>query len=353
MKAIHILTAGLAMASLGLVPTASAVEPGVSVEVGWEYLNVPNTKYSVFKRSSGAGGQTLSKLEDHDGEFNGVRIDMSVGIGDVQTPLGAATAWIKGFYAWHEDTQSQQCQSNPGGAAVFCTITPLFDPNPAVDNLALTQFGVLNTFTADKEVDHWGIAVELESTPHVGGLNDGPVVRPVAYKGGLAFRRIDQDLKLTGRHNGTVAQTVNYREDLETDYLGAYVGLTARHHVGRWTFLADGEVGFYWAHTDYQGTYAGADPNEPAASLNQSLSLDEDEFAVIAALKLSVERDCGGWKLAVFGRGEVYSYAPEVAYNDTETSRPGFNNGTSLDGSGGSAWAFSAGGRVTIPFAQP
>ena len=114
---------------------------------------------------------------------------------------------------------------------------------------------------------------------------------------------------------------------------------------------ADGEAGLYWANTDYEGNYNATVSQFANAIVNQSLSLSDDELAVIAALKFSAEKDMGRYKLAGFVRGEYISYAPRMAYNDADPFNTlpnrGINNGTSIDDS--DAWTFSAGARLTVP----
>lgn len=92
--------------------------------------------------------------------------------------------------------------------------------------------------------------------------------------------------------------------------------------------------------------------NVGSANLNQRLSLDSSEVAFIGAFKSSLEKDFGRFKMAVFGRVEFISSAPDVAYNDLDTTAIGVFQGpddeTRLDDH--FAYSFSVGVRLTVPF---
>ena len=95
--------------------------------------------------------------------------------------------------------------------------------------------------------------------------------------------------------------------------------------------------------TDFVGTFS------------QSLGLDRDEAAFIGALNLAIEKQFQTFTLAGFVRGEYYSYAPQMAYNQTDrvTDFPGGysisgpNDGTRIDEA--DAWAFAVGVAVSVP----
>ena len=241
---------------------------------------------------------------------------------------------------------------------------PLFDPNtsggyPAAFNTVYDTPGETITYASRRRVSHWGAAFELE-TPS-SGAKTAPAL---AWKAGPAFRRIGQDFDLNSKGinlAGTSTGITTYSETLNTSYWGGYVGLIGKLRPAKGlSFTLDGEVGLYGAHTEYNGRYAASGATEsgnPGANLSQSLALDRNTLAVIAALKLSAEQDFGALRLGAFVRGEYYSYAPSVAYNDTDLTGGvgqnlvGANNGTSLRNS--NAFTFSTGARITVPLSQP
>lgn len=141
---------------------------------------------------------------------------------------------------------------------------------------------------------------------------------------GLGYRRMDTYRTLNGID---VAPAFNFRsrafsvkEDMDTDYLGGFLGAVAVIPVHDGLALSvDGEAGLYWGHTEYRGKYAQTTVAFlPTANITQRLSPDDDEAAIIAALKVALDQDFGGFKVGIFGRGEYYSYAPKTRHNDID-----------------------------------
>ena len=353
------LFAGVALASLLIGTPAIAVEPGLSVGVGYEHLELPGTKFAAAKVSdAGRSRNSVAKIENHDGDFDGVRIDLSYGGIAVTSSVQAG---IKGFYSWYDGGNTTRgCRNGSGDPGMlYCTVVPLVDPNVNEFNMPFFVAVQDVTFTADRDIDHWGAAIEFVSVNAGGGPQDAFIDTPTSWKGGIAYRAINQDLTVTSVASGDAVDppgSVTYTEDLDTSYLGGYIGLIHSINTnGGVKLIMDAEVGFYWAQTDYDGVYNASNAQIPAGRFSQALSLSDDAFAVIAALKLSAEKDMGPFKLAGFVRGEYVTYAPEMAYNDQDRNLPdfpntGINDGTSIDD--GHAWTFSAGARVTVPFQQ-
>jgi len=317
-KLVSALLAGL-IASFTPVPNAQATGD-VWVEGSYEYLALPDVRFiNRYFLPGASGGVARQEFRNDDGDFDGFRIDG--GVSNIPIMGGAYLMGVKGFFAWHDDKTELQCASN---AAAVPPLS-LCLANPLIDNTAIVQAvsaggggGAGNTqqFTTDRNVDHWGVAIEVARGP--AGLKAGP-----------AFRRIDQDLTITGREisagpGGPDPYQLTYSEDLATNYWGAFVGADGSIDLGGgWSLLADGEAGLYWADTDYSGSYvvtnafAGGVVNP---NVNQSLSLESDELAFIGVLKAALEKDFGMFKLAGFGRFEYISSAPDVGYNDLDTA---------------------------------
>ena len=176
----------------------------------------------------------------------------------------------------------------------------------------------------------------------------------------IVLCRIDTDLSINGRRvSGGAGIPIPFSLDEETDtgYLGGYIGAAGTLPLGGgFALTVDGDVGVYWAHTDYDGRYISSGSSIVSTDLDQSLKLDRDTSAIIASLKVGVDKDFGAFRVGLFGRGEYYSYAPEMNHNDVDRilgpNAPvgGSNDGTSIGR--GDAWAASVGGRVTVPFTQ-
>ena len=310
-KLVSALLAGL-IAGFALAPSAQATGD-VWVEGSYEFLNLPNVQFiNNYFFAAGLDGVSREEFVNDDGDFDGFRIDG--GISNIPIMGGAYMIGLKGFFAWHDDGSELQCTVPAAVSGSACLANPLVD-NTAIIQAVSAAPGT-NQFTTNRDVDHWGVAIEVAQGPM--GLKVGP-----------AFRRIDQDITITGRKINSFPAApdpfqLTYSEDLETNYWGAFVGADGSIDLGSgWALVADGEAGLYWADTDYSGSYvvtnaltAVAPPVNP--NVSQSLTLESDELAFIGVLKAALEKDFGMFKLAGFGRVEYISSAPDVGYNDLD-----------------------------------
>jgi hypothetical protein len=336
--------------------------PVISLEASWERLYLPATKFGFLVAPNGSATppiyNTVSKMTNHNGIFNGARMDAAFEGLRFDSGSMPGSIGLKGFYAGHHNDQASHCVP---GDPPYCAIVPLFDPSPIDINNLTGGSGEQVQFDANRRANHWGVAAEFK-TPIGGGNSLRSNEQPLAVKVGLAYRRIDQSLALNavgdGSHPGNPAfyRFLAYTEGLDTSYWGGYIGFTGRTMLGNGVVLSlDGEVGLYDANSRYNGTYASSgwvfDPKALPALMTQTLALTHNQAAVIAALKLSADKNFGPFSLGVFARGEYYSYAPEMAYNDTQldflNGNRGINDGTSI--AGGRAWTYSLGGKISVP----
>lgn len=325
-------------AALSICGSAQALEPGLSGEVSYEHLNLPETKYThLFDSITGLSAKDVNQ----DGDLDGERFDVSLAARGsfAGVPI---IAGVTGYYAHHQDSQTTTCQSS---ATAFCTRVPFFDPDPTTQQSV--AYGDGSNVVSDIAVtaNTWGVALEAQTTSVKSSLSGS-----VDVKGGAGYRRIDTELSLLNRRvSGGAGSPVpgTLGEDYDTGYLGGYLGAVGKVPFGYGLALTfDGDVGLYWAHTDFDGLYTSSGSTLiPTSNITESLTLDHDKTTVIASLKVGIEKDFGMFKASVFGRGEYCSYAPEVKYDDLSS-----NNGTSIQN--GSAWTASVGGRMTVPFGQ-
>jgi len=335
------------IASFALAPSAQATGD-VWVEGSYEFLNLPDVQFvnNYFFSGGGSNGSIRDEFVNDDGNFDGFRFDG--GIDNISIMGGAYVMGVRGFFAWHDDSQDLQCTDSSAPPGSFCFANPLVD-NPNVGQAVSGLISGMGTslFTTDRDVNHWGVALDVAQAP--GGLRAGP-----------AFRRIDQDTTISGRlislGVGPDPFQLTYSEDLETNYWGAFVGADGSIDLGGgWSLQGDAEAGLYWADTDYSGNYVvtnafsfgTANPN-----VNQQLSLDSDELAFIGTLKAALEKDFGAFKLAGFGRVEYISSAPDMAYNNTDISPAAVDPvGNRTETRIGERYAYTAsvGARVTVP----
>ena len=328
---------------------ALAIDPGFNGEISYEHLNLPKTEFTyIFDFTNlPAPNAVPSKDENHDGDLDGGRLDLSLGGRGTFAGI-PIIAGLKGYYAQHDDSQSLSCQTVT--LAATCAHGPLFEPDPNSQQVVAYGVGSNLIYQTDLDVDTWGIALEGQSAAK-------SMTGAIDVKLGAGYRRIDTDLSINGRRvSGGAGIPIPFSLDEATDtgYLGGYIGAGGKLPLGGGFALAvDGDVGVYWAHTDYDGRYISSGAAIATTNLDQSLTLDRDTSAIIASLKVGLDKDFGAFRAGLFGRGEYYSYAPEMNYNDVEgvvAPVGGSNNGTSIGR--GDAWTASFGGRVTVPFTQ-
>jgi len=342
-KLVSALLAGL-IAGFALAPSAQATGD-VWVEGSYEFLNLPNVQFINNYFPGGANAAVRQEFVNDDGDFDGFRIDG--GIANIPILGGAYVMDVKGFFAWHDDKSELECRNTTAVPGRFCAANPLID-NPNLIQFVGTQLGTTQLFTTDRDVNHWGVALEVARGPM--GLKAGP-----------AFRRIDQDLTITGQaisFGGTPDPfQLTYSEDLETNYWGAFVGADGAIDLGGgWSLQGDAEAGLYWADTNYSGNYVVTNALVPGIGLNpnvtQQLSLDSNELAFIGTFKAALEKDFGMFKLAGFGRVEYISSAPDVGYNDLDLGPGAFVlQGSEDETRIGERYAVaaSAGVRLSVP----
>ena len=368
----NFIAAGLVGIVASLVPAAPAQATGdVWVEGSYERLALPNVQFvDSYHYPTRTGAPTALVVQDgtvrqeftnHDGDFNGFRIDG--GVADIPVMNGAYLLSLSGFFAWHDSRQELQCIGGdvPGD---LCLVASLIDDPSVIQSVGGATLGAANLFATERDVHHWGLKAELAQGPN--GIKFGP-----------AFRRIDQTITITGQEElsgtlfgagGTVdfpdAYQLVYRESLETNYWGAFIGLDQALPLGAgWTLISEGEAGLYWAHTEFSGNYSVnnarnnccfGNPFPPDnRNVTQVLSLASDELAFIGTLKAALERDFGLFKLAGFGRVEYISSAPDIGYNDKDVAPgvPGLRGGDDKTSIGDRfAYSISTGARITVPF---
>jgi hypothetical protein len=333
-----------------LAPPASAQDIGASQPwpaavtgaVGWEHLGVGNVEFGGKYDFNTTASPIVATNEQQDGNFNGVRTDVMLSAPVQAFGWSEAIVRVKGFYAPHDDSTVVNCVSASESAA--CDGTPLFDPSSVDNNSLGLGTGETVTYRTDRNVQHWGASLEAASANAMAG--------DLQHGFGIGYRAIGQDMDLSSLFS-TSGLSQDYDEALDTHYLGLYWGMNSERALSDGLRLTlGGEAGLYWARTDYDGTQTQTDLTGP---LSQSLSLDEDKAAFIGALNLGIEKPFRRFTLSGFMRGEYYSYAPEMAYNQTDAAA-GFPGGFSIAGpnSGTSigdrdAWSFTVGGAVRVP----
>ncbi len=94
------LSGAFSFAVIGSVLPAAAVEPGLSVEFGREELRIPDMRFGIVKFNFNGGGTTIRTLENSNGEFDGVRLDLAIGSTPFSLGGKPMVLGVKGFHSW-------------------------------------------------------------------------------------------------------------------------------------------------------------------------------------------------------------------------------------------------------------
>jgi hypothetical protein len=141
----------------------------------------------------------------------------------------------------------------------------------------------------------------------------------------------------------------DYHEHLKTTYVGLSVGIGGSTDVGHGlTLKYDAETGAYRTRTDMSGKMTVTD--QSGGPYDLAIDLNKQKISYISAVRIGLEKHVGKVVVSGFVRGEFYSYAPAVAYNQSQTgvfNYTGPNDGTSLKDS--TARSVTVGIDVTVP----
>ena len=352
----------LVVAPVALTATAVQAQSSsnmiVEADIGWSLFDLPGQRFTIRKDFI-SPSPTTQEPGDHDGDVDGYRIGFGIfrqfgfsGSLKDSDPHPNLILGVTGFYSHMEEDQSKRCLSLAPSWPDGCGFSNFFDPDPTTFNIPIDASDL--TTVTNREVDHYGVALEARR-PHESAS------RPTFWKAGLAFRAIDQKNSLEGSFTGltaiTATSTAALNEDIDTRYYGAYVGMLQQIMMANGlALIVDGEIGLYYARTNYDGRLSIATANPAGVvttsrTYDQTQSLDKSKAAAIAKLKLSLEKNLGPVNVGIFAMGEWYSYAPEIKYNDSDqfgaTFSPGIDNSTSIDER--YAIAYTVGANVTVP----
>ena len=345
-------------ALIGTMPaSAESMQVGnatISAGAGVVRLTLPDIKFT--QQADYGTGATIFKHENEDIAWKYGWALEGVGEVEVDGMFGVNTIGVRGFYADIEDTTTLTCGANGGGSSLsVCSVTNIVD-NPAMMN----KFSLIDPFInqsasvrTEREVDHWGIALEGKS-----GAPDALAITSNTFLAlGGDYRTIDQDIKIRGANgsgfNPEGIVGFNYSEDLDTDYWGAYLAAGADYELPFFGGLTSGlglkssirgQVGVYYVDADYDGRYAAnIIYGDPTASDSSSLSLSTDDVAVIAGVTLETQLPIGRRAaLSLKSTYEYYSWVPDMQYNDYEIDGDDVTAGLDVGTRIGDDDAFSA-----------
>ncbi len=320
--------------------------------VGYSRLHLPSTNMTTI-----IGGvffdEALGQIEDHDGNFNGVRTDVELQ-NMARHTFGAGYSLTFGagaFYAFYDEEDNSSCTFD---LTTNCGYVNIDDFDPTDENYT-GPFGVFAT-TTNRKVHYWGVSVDAKlGRLHGGSFKDDPVHRTSPFKVGVAFRAINQETDLLAI-DLSVPDPVDYDENLNTYYYGGFIGVDHTFPLSNgFSLQVDAEAGLYYAHTDLEGRYIAFIPvGGPRFIVEQGVVEDGDNKAsFIGSVRLDLNRDFDWGRLGIYGQGEYLSYTPRVRYNNNDEAGGspfgviGTQVGTELDDE--DAFSYTVGLSATVP----
>lgn len=292
------------MISLSLTVTATATDWYAEVGTGAMYLKLP--KHGLM-RASNPSPQLAPTVEGDNGEDVGGLLALRFGqvlphrIGSADT----SCVEMSGFYSSPDESEFE---ARPEPVS-FSPVRSLgFFAKPAY----LATLSAVDISTT-REVDYFGIDSLLRQN-HRWSHND-----ILSVYGGFSTRFLQQDLStFVVTESNTVFADLS--EALDTDYYGAKMGVMRLRTLSpQWTSSLEGNLGFYAASTDYDGSFAvDSFVNDPPISLSDSA------FAIGTQLKLTLTRQFGSSSfISIYGTFEHLNYAPEIRFvNEEQVTNP-------------------------------
>lgn len=319
-----------------------------SLSLGYVSLGLPAVEFTT--RNSYDTGSVVSMQTNFSDHLGGqsLAFELSGPLGNVgDMPVKTV---ISGFYGAASGSQDTSC--TPDDITAYC-YWPVIQDDPSIPQ------GIYNYFSDEiaqihtkRDADVWGLSLGVEAAlPNLNG---------VSLKGGADFRHIGVDTSLDISCPSVECDadgvTSQYREDLTTTYVGAFVGLDSTIRLSTDTSLnLAGQVGLYSAHTDYSGLETQTYPGFPDDVYD--LKLSRQHLGVIGAVQAELNQRIGAATLTLFTNLEWYSWAPKMKYNNNdqtldppgpEGSWTGTQVGTEIGN--GNAWSNIWGLKLTWVF---
>jgi hypothetical protein len=264
--------------------------------------------------------QALGRIEDHDGDFTGMRYELRLTkMAEHTFDTGEKmTFGVGGFFAHYDETQQSHCNFT---ATTDCAMVNIVDFDPEQENNT-GPFGKLST-TTERDVYYWGAAIEARlGRTMQGSLKDSPLSMTYdsPFKVGLGVRGLNQRGNLHSIDT-SVPDPVDYNERVDTVYYGGFLGIEQAFPIGGgWQLLVNGTAGAYEAYTDYEGRYLSYVPIGGQNYVLERGAVDDaaEKTSFIGTVRLDLTRSLGWASLGVYGEAEYISYVPKVLYNNND-----------------------------------
>jgi len=272
--------------------------------VGWmpEEFDALNLPEGYFEHRGSVGSEYLQAVKelwtsDGPSNFRGKFIS-----------FGASA-----FYSGQSSRGSSSCFYT---ALTDCAFVNIDD----FDSLEENNTGPFGQFTTTtrRNVHYWGFSVDARP----GGPTGTGESERSPLKFGVGARGLHERSNLHAM-DAVVTDPVDYKERLDTLYLGAFAGIEHVFDLGAgWSLGIDGQAGIYGATTDYQGRYLGYVPvGGPLVVPEQgSLTLSDHAASFIGSGRIDLRRDMGWGTFGIYGAAEYFSQVPFVLYNNNDAA---------------------------------
>ncbi|MDJ0613353.1 MAG: hypothetical protein QNJ29_06710 [Rhizobiaceae bacterium] len=314
----------------------------VELEAGASRIHLPQYRFGVDLQ--GPAFLDVEELETGEDDLGGYQIGAGIYLPSMDIGGGEVTFGIVGSYSDYDDQRTTICDSATG--ANFCNLMPLFESSSAAFDLIKNTFAGGIVFDTDRDVDLFEIALVAKTPIEIDGMN---------FIHGFDYQRLSEDFDMTatafepGSANAGQAQ---YNHDLDTDYIGLFIGIDVAKTVADDVVLnLDGKIGVYHRNTDYNGRFFSDQRDFFAPPISQTLGLSDNDVTAIAEGEIELVKMFGNLEVSAFVKGQWISDVPTINYNTTETlpiPAGGGQVGTTLGSE--SAFSYTIGGGIVIPF---
>jgi hypothetical protein len=290
----------------------------LSLSAGYSSFDLPEIRMGTVV-SGGFFDEARSRLNEHDGDLDGVRFDARLSNAAIH-PLGDGTYMnfgFSGFYANYDGSGRDSCSFTD---EIDCAYVNILDFDPNEENNT-GPFGELIA-KADRTLHYWGVSVDTGMAWGGGGLKDGVPERAVSpWKIGLGVRGLNErtDVKVS---DPLSPHPVDYDQKLDTHYYGGFIGFADRYALlDGWLLSLDVQGGVYRAHTDYEGRYAGYVLSGDGFIREWGrIEDDKDDSALIAGVQVGIGKALDWGSVEVYGQAEYLSFVPKVEYNNNDAA---------------------------------
>lgn len=325
----------------------------LEISAGYSWLVMPEMNMTTVIDGE-FFDEALYQLEDHDGELQGLRTDVT--FRDFAEHTFSNGHWmtfsLAGFFGYYDGTDHSACDFT---ATTDCVFVNIVDFDKEEDNNT-GPFGRLRT-TTERDVRYWGVSLAAQpGTQTFVSLKDPmPVKSKSPFNFGIAFKALQERKDLLSI-DISVPDPVDYGEDLDTYYYGGFLGLDHAFALSPgWALRLDAEAGLYLADTSYEGRYVGFVPIEGEQFVLErgSLNLDDRDHAFIGSARLELQRALSWGTISLYGEAEYLSHVPRIAYNNDDEAGGspfgiiGTQVGTEIKSD--EAYSFTTGIRLSVP----